>query len=539
MSEYNNSKYAILLPVIIATSILAGILIAEMFSRNNDTGIILIPQKKDKLSLMLDFIANEYVDNITKDELVELTIPKLLEALDPHTIYINASDSKRMQEELGGNFEGIGIQFNIFKDTLLVINTIKDGPSEKAGLKAGDRITHINDTLIAGIGIKNEKVMYMLKGPAKSEVKLKVFRKSENKNIDFTISRDKILLYSVDAFYKISNKTGYVKITNFSQNTHSQFIDAMFTMKKTGLDTVVLDLRNNSGGYLIAATNILDEFFEKGVNLVYTEGRQKEKQYINSTAKRNYCQSMEIIVLIDDFSASAAEIVAGAIQDNDRGFVIGRRSFGKGLVQEATSFDDGSVIRLTTARYYTPSGRCIQKPYSNGVEEYNLEVYQRFVHGEFLDKDSIKLNDSLIFYTTKGRPVFADGGIMPDVFVPIDTSGYSILYENISRKNLDYIFSIEYVDSKRAKLEKINSTEKLISFLNNDTAFQKFLDYVLQNGIEVSQKDLAISGKYIKNNVYAYIARQVLGDSSFYEITNSQDPVIDTVMNIIRENRKL
>jgi len=248
---------------------------------------------------------------------------------------------------------------------------------------------------------------------------------------------------------------------------------------------------------------------------------------------------MEIIVLINEFSASASEIVAGAIQDNDRGFIIGRRSYGKGLVQEATTFNDGSVIRLTTARYFTPSGRCIQKPYEHGADEYNLEVYNRFLNGEFLDKDSIKLNDSLIFYTKNKRPVFGSGGIMPDIFVPIDTSGYTDAYGKISRNNLDYIFSIEYVKENRSRLEKIKSTNELLRFLKKDAVLQKFYNYLSENNITVSQRDIRISGKYIENNLYAYIARQILGDSSFYEISNTIDPVIDTVMNVIRDNRKL
>jgi carboxyl-terminal processing protease len=379
----------------------------------------------------------------------------------------------------------------------------------------------------------------MLKGPAKTNVDLKILRKNSKRLLNFSIIRDKIPLYSVDAAYKLAPKTAYLKIAYFAANTHSQFVDAMFTLQKTGLDTIVLDLRDNSGGYLTAATDILDEFFPKDIDLVYTEGRARQKQFVKSTSKRNYCQNMEIIVLINEFSASASEIVAGAIQDNDRGFIIGRRSYGKGLVQEATTFNDGSVIRLTTARYFTPSGRCIQKPYEHGADEYNLEVYNRFLNGEFLDKDSIKLNDSLIFYTKNKRPVFGSGGIMPDIFVPIDTSGYTDAYGKISRNNLDYIFSIEYVKENRSRLEKIKSTNELLRFLKKDAVLQKFYNYLSENNITVSQRDIRISGKYIENNLYAYIARQILGDSSFYEISNTIDPVIDTVMNVIRNNRKL
>lgn len=539
MSKFNNSKFSIILPLVITVSILFGTFIAEIFSVNNKDARILFPQKKDKLDLIFDFIASEYVDSISKDKLIEIAIPKILESLDPHTVYISPEDAKSMQEELVGDFEGIGIQFNIFKDTLLIVNVIKNGPSEKAGLKAGDRIIYVDSTKIAGVGLKNEEVMRMLKGPAKTSVNLKILRKNNKQILNFEIIRDKIPLFSVDAFYKLAKNTAYIKITNFSANTHTQFVDAMFTLKNTGLDTIVLDLRDNSGGYLTAATDILDEFFPKDINLVYTEGRARKKQFIKSTDKRNYCQNMEIIVLINEFSASASEIVAGAIQDNDRGFIIGRRSYGKGLVQEATNFNDGSTIRLTTSRYFTPSGRCIQKPYQNGLDEYNFEVYNRYLKGEFLDKDSIKLNDSLIFYTKKNRPVFAGGGIMPDIFVPIDTSGYTKTFGEISRRNLDYIFSIEYVEKNRSQLENINSTNEILVFLKQDAALQKFYKYLVENNVKVSQNDIAISGKYIENHLYSYIARQILGDSSFYEIANTIDPVIDTVMNVIRSNRKL
>jgi carboxyl-terminal processing protease len=298
-------------------------------------------------------------------------------------------------------------------------------------------------------------------------------------------------------------------------------------------------LRNNSGGYLNSATDIVDEFLENGKMIVYTQGRARGKKVISATTKRSSCIDIDIVVLIDEFSASAAEILAGAIQDNDRGFIIGRRSFGKGLVQESTTFDDGSIIRMTTSRYYTPSGRCIQKSYENGLDEYYADIYNRYLHGEFLEEDSIELDDSLIFKTVNGRPVYGGGGIMPDIFVPIDTTGYSRLYSEISKKGLEYTFSIEYVDNNRQTLNKLKTTSALIVYLENEGVMQKFWQYVSASGINVRQSDVNISGKYIKNNVYAYIARQVLGDSSFYEITNSIDPVIDTALNVIKGGRKL
>ncbi len=539
MKEYNNNHFAIILPVVISLSVITGILIAEVFNKSNTDHSILISPEKDKLNMVIDYVASEYVDEVTREELCEIAIPKFLEALDPHTVYFTPEEAKGMEEELEGNFEGIGIQFNIFRDTVLVVNVIKGGPSEKSGLRAGDRIVFVNDTIIAGKGITNDEVMGKLKGPGGTIVTLKIFRRGLKELIPIKIQRGEIPLRSVDAFYKITNKIGYIKITSFSRNTHTQFIDAVFTMKKEGITSVIIDLRNNSGGYLNSATDIVDEFLENGKMIVYTQGRARGKKVISATTKRSSCIDIDIVVLIDEFSASAAEILAGAIQDNDRGFIIGRRSFGKGLVQESTTFDDGSIIRMTTSRYYTPSGRCIQKSYENGLDEYYADIYNRYLHGEFLEEDSIELDDSLIFKTVNGRPVYGGGGIMPDIFVPIDTTGYSRLYSEISKKGLEYTFSIEYVDNNRQTLNKLKTTSALIVYLENEGVMQKFWQYVSASGINVRQSDVNISGKYIKNNVYAYIARQVLGDSSFYEITNSIDPVIDTALNVIKGGRKL
>jgi carboxyl-terminal processing protease len=539
MKTYNNTRFAIVLPIIIALSIITGIIISEIINKNNSNQSIFIPPTKDKLNMVIDYVISEYVDEINRTEMAEIAIPKFLESLDPHTVYFSAEEAKGLEEELEGNFEGIGIQFNIFKDTVLVVNTIEGGPSEKYGLRAGDRIIEVNDTLIAGVGLKNDEVIKMLKGPEGTPVNLKIFRRGVKSLLNVTVRRGQIPLRSVDAFYVIDDETGYIKISSFSRNTHSQFVEAVFNMKKQGIKYVILDLRNNSGGYLNAATDIIDEFFKEGKMIVYTEGRARGKKITSSTTKRSACIDLEIIVLIDDFSASASEIVAGAIQDNDRGFVIGRRSYGKGLVQESTSFDDGSIIRLTTARYYTPSGRCIQKSYDQGVEEYYSDIYNRYSHGEFLEQDSISFDKDLIYYTTNKRVVYGGGGVMPDIFVPIDTVGYSKLFSDISRKNLEYIFSIEYVDKNRKRLTEIKSTVELLQLLQSENVMSKFWNYVVENGVQINYQDKAISGKYIENNVYAYIARQILGDSSFYEIANLQDPAIDSAMNVIKERRSL
>ena len=539
MNKYKNTRFSIVLPLVISFSIVLGIIIAEVLNKGNTSQSILISPPKDKLNMVVDYVANEYVDKVDRDYLAEIAIPKFLETLDPHTVYFTADEAKAVEEELQGEFSGIGVQFNIFRDTVLVVNVIPGGPSEKYGLKDGDRIVMVNDSVIAGIGITNNDVMSMLKGTSGTKVKLKVKRKDQDNLIEYNVVRGSIPLRSIDGFYIINEKIGYVKISTFSRNTHNQFIDAVFKMRRQEIESVIIDLRNNSGGYLNSATDIIDEFFESGKTLVYTEGNSRPKNVISSTKKRSACLDLDIVVLIDEFSASASEIVAGAIQDNDRGFVIGRRSYGKGLVQESTTFDDGSIIRLTTARYYTPSGRCIQKSYDEGVDEYYSDIYNRYVHGEFLEADSIHQIDSLIYYTQEGRAVYGGGGIMPDIFVPIDTLGYSNLYANISRANLEYYFAIEYVDNHRSELDEIESLEELKLFLSAGNVYGKFWQFIALQGINAKSSEVAISGKYIENGVVAYIARMVLGDDAFYEVANEYDVALDSAVNILMSGRKV
>ncbi|MBN2776607.1 MAG: S41 family peptidase [Bacteroidales bacterium] len=539
MNKYKNTRFSIVLPLVISFSIVLGIIIAEVLNKGNTSKSILISPPKDKLNMVVDYVANEYVDKVDRDYLAEIAIPKFLETLDPHTVYFTADEAKAVEEELQGEFSGIGVQFNIFRDTVLVVSVIPGGPSEKYGLKDGDRIVMVNDSIIAGIGITNNDVMSMLKGTSGTKVKLKVKRKDQDNLIEYNVVRGSIPLRSIDGFYIIDEKIGYVKISTFSRNTHNQFIDAVFKMRRKGIESVIIDLRNNSGGYLNSATDIIDEFFESGKTLVYTEGNSRPKNVISSTKKRSACLDLDIVVLIDEFSASASEIVAGAIQDNDRGFVVGRRSYGKGLVQESTTFDDGSIIRLTTARYYTPSGRCIQKSYDEGIDEYYSDIYNRYAHGEFLEADSIHQIDSLIYYTNKGRAVYGGGGIMPDVFVPIDTIGYSNLYANISRANLEYYFAIEYVDNHRTELDEIESLEELKLFLSTRNVYGKFWQFIALQGINAKSSDVAISGKYIENGVVAYIARMVLGDDAFYEVANEYDVALDSAVNILMSDRKV
>jgi len=539
MNKYKNSRFSIVLPIVISLSIVVGIIIAEILNKGDSSQSILIPQKKDKLNIVVDYVANEYVDEVDRELLAEIAIPKFLENLDPHTVYFTAEEARAVEEELQGEFDGIGVQFNIFRDTVLVVHVIEGGPSEKAGLEDGDRIIMVNDSVIAGVGIRNNDVMSLLKGAKGSQVELKIKRGGEEELLSYDIYRGSILLNSIDGYYIIDDEIGYLKISTFSRNTHNQFINAVFKMRKKDISSLIIDLRGNTGGYLNSATDVIDEFFESGHSIVYTEGRARPKNVIGSTKKRSACLDLDVVVLIDQFSASASEILAGSIQDNDRGFVVGRRSYGKGLVQESTTFDDGSIIRMTTARYYTPSGRCIQKSYEDGLDEYYSDIYNRYMHGEFMQEDSVEQIDSLIYFTTAGRPVYGGGGIMPDVFVPIDTTGYTNLYAEISRSNLEYYFSIEFVDTHRDKLKEIEDIESLRQYISENNTLIHFWQFVALKGIVISQEEKNISGKYIENSVVAYITRQVLGDNAFYEVVNKNDVVMDSALNVIKSDRKL
>ena len=453
--KYKNSKRAIYTPIILALVLTLGIVIGNK----------LIPNKanayhsssyvfSDKINSMFMLIDENYVDKVSVDSLEEIAIPKILEALDPHTTYIPAAHMKEVSEPLQGNFEGIGVQFNINNDTILIVNTISGGPSEKVGVLAGDRIITINDSLFAGTGVTNNDVIKNLKGEKGTTVNIGVKRNGIKELINFAIERDEIPLYSVDISYMLNDVTGYIKINKFSRTTHDEFIEGAAKLLSKGMTKLVLDLRQNGGGYLDAAVNIADEFLSEGKMIVYTDGSTRRRINYKAT-DAGICENVELSVLIDSWSASASEIVAGAIQDNDRGKIIGRRSFGKGLVQEPYFFADGSGIRLTIARYYTPSGRCIQKSYKNGIEDYYTDIYHRSEHGELSSADSTVFNDSLKYTTVGGRPVYGGGGIMPDIFVAVDTSSYSNYYDEIIKKGLIYKFALKYTDNQRKELNKL------------------------------------------------------------------------------------
>jgi carboxyl-terminal processing protease len=529
----NNKKLIIFMPIIIAVAIIIGMLIGNKLNFSNSQNVFVYPSQ-DKLNAVLDYVTEEYVDSVSKDYLIEETIPEILANLDPHSIYIPASDFAEMNEPLEGNFDGIGVQFNIMNDTVMVVNTIPGGPSESVGVLPGDRIVKINDTIVAGISISTTEVMKKLKGRRGTEVTISVKRKGEAKLIDITIERNRIPLESVDVAYMIDESTGYIKISKFAKTTYEEFMNAVINLKNSGMNKVIIDLRNNNGGYMDGATRIADEFLSGGKMIVYTEGFSRSRSETVATSKGE-CQDYDLVILLDEWSASASEILAGAIQDNDRGLIIGRRSFGKGLVQEPTFFSDGSSMRLTVARYYTPTGRSIQKSYKNGTDEYFNELADRFLHGELSEEDSIQFPDSLKFETPEGRIVYGGGGIMPDIFVPVDTSGITEYLTSASSKGLIYKFAFDYADKHRKELSKFKSADELENYLNKKDLVSKFVKYAESKDLPTNKTQLELSKKIIHTQIKAYIARNTIDNLGFYPIIKQLD---NTLLRAVSELNK-
>jgi len=532
--NHKNTKRNIYLPLLLSVFLVGGILIGLQFNKNQTGRSISIHPRVDKLHSIINYIGSEYVDTVSKNELVEAAIPAILKELDPHSVYIPAKDFNRINEPLEGNFDGIGIEFNMPEDTVVVMNTIPGGPSEKVGVLPGDRIIRVNDSLIAGVNMPTEQVIKRLKGPRGSEVNVTAKRNGLSELLEFEIIRDAIPLYSVDVAMMINDNTGYIKINKFSRTTFEEFIEGINKLKNKGLQKLIIDLRTNGGGYMDAATNIADQFLKKGNLIVYTQGRARPRNEIIATDKGAFLKG-DIVILIDEWSASASEILAGAIQDNDRGTIIGRRSFGKGLVQEPMMFSDGSAMRLTIARYYTPTGRCIQKPYNNGSDEYYSDLNERFENGEFAEKDSIHFSDSLKYYTPEGKPVFGGGGIMPDLFIPIDTSYVTGYFMKIRAKGLIYRFSFDYSDKNRQELEKFENCKNLIRYLDQISIYEKFIEYASENNVKENPGDLEISGDIIKTQLFAYIARNFFDNEGFYYVYAESDQTLQKAIEFLSE----
>lgn len=531
--SFQNNKKQIFLPVLLAAILITGLASGRYLTRKTYKQDELQPVVS-KLNSMLDFIESEYVDSISKEEIVEKAIPEILKELDPHSQYIPAKDLQSMNEPLEGNFDGIGVQFNIQDDTVVIVGVIQGGPSEKIGLLAGDRIIRVNDTLFAGVKITNEKVVKKLKGKKGTKVNVKIRRKHEKDLLSFDITRDQIPLYSVDASFIISDDIGYIKISKFAKTTQFEFRRAVTKLRKKGMKKVILDLRGNGGGYLDAAIKLADEFLDNKKLIVFTKGKARPKTPYYSTSF-GFCQEMDVAVLIDEYSASASEIFAGALQDNDKGVIIGRRSFGKGLVQEPVVFDDGSELRLTISRYYTPTGRCIQKPYNDDLSEYYHDINNRISNGELENADSSKFADSLRFKTPGGHTVYGGGGIMPDIFVPFDTSGYTPYLNNILKKGLVSRFAFQYVDNNRSKLKEIPDVDELLKYLDRHNVLNEFTGYAGKNGVPAVQADK--SAKMLKVQLYAFVARNIFDDNGFYPIYLSTDNTTKKAIEVLKDRK--
>ncbi len=529
--KYNRAYLPLIISVALAIGILAG-----FYMPHPQSGLYTnFPPSGDKLSRILDIIESDYVDTINRDALIEEAIPVMLRRLDPHSVYIPARDLTQANEPLQGNFDGIGVSFNMVTDTVLIISAIAGGPSEKAGIIPGDKIIYVNDTLIAGKNIPDEEIVKMLKGPRGTKVNLKIERKGTDELLPFTIVRDKIPIYSVDVSYMMSDDVGYIKISTFALTTHDEFKKGLNELKSQGMKKLILDLRGNSGGVMDAATMIADEFLPEGKLIVFTMGKSKPRQEIKATAQGEF-EKGELVILIDEWSASASEILAGAVQDNDRGTIIGRRSFGKGLVQEPVMFRDGSGMRLTIARYYTPTGRSIQKPYNEGIDKYYEDLGNRLMHGEFEEADSIHMPDSLRFTTPGGKTVYGGGGIMPDIFVPMDTTGITDYFLAIRNSGLLYRYTLKFTEDNRDTMKKYHDLKSLNRWLSDQNLTARFVRYAKENGIEPNNEQIKISENLIYIQLKAYIARNMLDNKGFYPLWQEIDKALIDALSYIEEN---
>lgn len=525
----NRAYFPILFAVIFIAGMFFGALLMVNSSANskNTSFLSFAKNKYDKLNDVINFIENTYVDSINIKDLTDDAITSLLENLDPHSVYITAEEFNAANDPLVGSFEGIGVEFRIQKDSITVMNVIAGGPADSVGLHAGDRIVKVDGKNVAGIKITNEEVMKKLKGKKGTQVKVAVYRQGVKNLLSYAITRDVIPTYSLDIAYMLTNNIGYIKLSKFSATTHEEFVAALNKLKRKGLKKLVLDLRGNGGGYLNSAIDIADEFLEDNKLIVYTKGLHRTKNTVYATDGGLF-EEGDLTVLIDEFSASASEIVAGAIQDNDRGTIIGRRSFGKGLVQEQINLSDGSAIRLTVARYYTPTGRCIQKSYKNGIEDYYSEFYERFIDGELESADSIKFSDSLKFKTPKGKVVYGGGGIMPDIFVPLSKDENNKYYNSLFNTGLLYQYAFDYADKNRKflNLKYKNATDFLQGFSISDADIGRFIEYAVKSGVKTDEEQLKLSRAYIKTMLMAYIGRNLFSDQAFYPVINKTDKAV-------------
>jgi carboxyl-terminal processing protease len=490
-----------------------------------------------KYIALMQMIKYAYVDTASESKLVEKAIVETLKELDPHSVYISKKDLQRANEELVGNFEGIGVQFEILRDTINIVHPIPGGPSAKLGILSGDKIIKIESEDVTGKKITNQFVFDRLRGKKGTKVNISIFRAGRKDLIDFTIVRDKIPINSIDASYIIEPGIGYINLTRFSGTSMKEFTDAMEKLKEQGMKSLILDLRNNGGGYMNTAIDLADQFLDARKLIVYTQGRMSPREDYYSSGTGMY-KDEKLVIMINENSASASEIVSGAIQDLDRGIIVGRRSFGKGLVQRPFQLPDSSEVRLTTARYYTPSGRCIQKSYSEGVEKYYQDFATRYKHGEMQNSDSIKFPDSIKYHTSKGRTVYGGGGIMPDVFIPLDTTAVTEYYIDIRRKNVLNLFVGDYVDKNRIALQKDYPDFERFDkkFTIDDTFMKDFLALAEKQGVKMNEKQYGLSESLIKAQIKAAIAEKLWEVNDYFRVINKEDNEVQKAIGVIKDN---
>ena len=529
----NNTRF---IPFLLAICLIAGIAIGTFYANHfsgNKLGII--NTSSNKLNALLRIIDDQYVDTVNMGELVEEAMPQILSELDPHSSYIPAKDLEAVNADLKGSFSGIGIQFTIQNDTIHVNSVIQGGPSEKVGLMAGDRIVEVDDSAFVGKIVTNSEAMKRLKGEKGSKVKLGVYRPGEKDLLHFTVIRGNIPVKSIDAAYMINEKVGYIKVNKFGETTYPELLIALAKLNQKNCEGLIVDLRGNTGGYMAAAIQMVNEFLPNNRLIVYTQGRKSPREDYNSNGTGSN-QKMPLVVLVDEGSASASEIFAGAIQDNDRGTIVGRRSFGKGLVQQLIEFSDGSAIRLTIARYYTPSGRCIQKPYEKGKEsEYELDLLTRYEHGEFFSADSIKQDETEVYHTRLGRPVYGGGGIMPDIFVPQDTTGMTSYFRMAANRGLIIRYTFDYTDQNRSTLQKYDTPEKMEAYLKGQNLLNKFAAWAEKKGLKRRNNLMMKSRRLFEMSLYGNIIYNMLGMEAYVEYLNESDKTVLKAVEILEK----
>ena len=521
-------------PIWTALLLMSGILMGLYINKGVNKRQVNV-EGGSKFDEVMWYVGNDYVDVPDSKQLQDEAIAAMMEELDPHSAYISLEEFNEVNDPLLGSFDGIGVQFRLEKDTIAIVNVIKGGPSEKVGIMAGDRILYVDDTLVANKKLTNEDVMRKLKGPKGTKVSVRVLRRGVEGLLDYTITRDAIPTYSVDIAYMLDDDIGYLKLSKFSATTVKEFKKGISDLKAQGMEKLVFDLRGNTGGYLAAAVDISDEFLPKGSLIVYTEGRNRPRQYMKAV-RRGMLEDIPVVVLIDGESASASEIVAGALQDNDRGIIIGRRSFGKGLVQEQIMLSDQSAIRLTVARYYTPTGRCIQKPFDKDHEKYLLESYERYENGELFSEDSIHFADSLKFTTPGGKTVYGGGGIMPDIYVPLVDDSTEYYFNRIVNKGLLYQYAFEYTDKHRQQLQRYPTVEAFDKgFAVTDAMFDALVAMAGEKGIKGTEEQRQVARREADILLKAYIARDLFDDEGFYPIYAPMDEVLQRAIEELRK----